>query len=329
MASIQSYTCVCVIYFILIIAEEGSEIQYFDIVHSVYLIEQRLMTGKERHFRKVEQQVKWATEHAQDFENKRDFECWKLLFSNIPNSGQGQQIFVSGVNKGQSINKLHQLLPDASFIGFEVVPESLQAAESKLQHIPHLKLYHKGVSDKVGESFVSVSSKDPTDEMAGLYEPTNRWSSTERSSYKVKLDTLEHFKQKNNLQQFLYVLIDTEGHEPNVISGMHLEKIENRRTFPVFQYELGGTWVDSRHRLDQLGQFGTAVMLELYGYELFLMGAKGLLRVYPEFFRANYLRNEGDGPYVQGNLLAVHPVYAQQAIMQSVRSAMLNTDTQG
>ena len=45
-----------------------------------------------------------------------------------------------------------------------------------------------------------------------------------------------------------YALIDVEGHEMGVIAGMNLAQL--RDTFPIFQYELGGTWIDDRHEGD-------------------------------------------------------------------------------
>ena len=70
-----------------------------------------------------------------------------------------------------------------------------------------------------------------------------------------------------------YVLIDVEGKEPNVIRGMGLET--NRQMFPLFQYELGGTWSDSRHDPGQWGQYGVAMYLKALGYALYLMGGDG------------------------------------------------------
>ena len=105
------------------------------------------------------------------------------------------------------------------------------------------------------------------------------------------------------------MIIDVEGKEPNVIRGMRLES--NRRNFPVFQFELGGTWTDSRHDENQWGQYGIAMYLTALGYKLYLMGEKGdlpmLLRVEAEFFRVYSFRPEVD---VGGNLLALHPDYA-------------------
>lgn len=104
-------------------------------------------------------------------------------------------------------------------------------------------------------------------------------------------------------------LQNLQEHPNEVVLTARLES--NRRNFPAFQFELGGTWTDSRHDENQWGQYGIAMYLTALGYNLFLMGEKGgqpfLLRVAPEFFRFFSFRPEVD---VGGNLLAIHPDYA-------------------
>jgi len=46
---------------------------------------------------------------------------------------------------------------------------------------------------------------------------------------------------------------------------------DKRRRFPIFQYELGGTWADSR-RTGPWTQFSLAFYLELLGYDIYIMG---------------------------------------------------------
>ena len=62
-----------------------------------------------------------------------------------------------------------------------------------------------------------------------------------------------------------------EGHEPKVLRGMHLERGYAKR-FPLFQYELGGTWGhhDPRHNNDWT-QGRAAGYLQNAGYELYLV----------------------------------------------------------
>ena len=127
---------------------------------------------------------------------------------------------------------------------------------------------------------------------------------------------------EENLERISYVLIDVEGKEPNVIRGMKLES--KRHVFPIFQFELGGTWTDSRHDENQWGQYGVAMYLKALGYKLFMIGAslRGgeipiLLQVEPEFFRIFSFRPEVD---VGGNLLSVHPDLVDPGLWQYLQS---------
>ena len=127
----------------------------------------------------------------------------------------------------------------------------------------------------------------------------------------VLLSNLQNFL--DHFDQVLFVLIDTEGYEPKVIRGMGLERMENRKRFPCFQYELGGTWAreDNRHLRDKWGQLETAQYLESIGYKLFLVGADDWLPITSDFFREfnPITEDEGFGPFIQGNALALHPEF--------------------
>lgn len=73
------------------------------------------------------------------------------------------------------------------------------------------------------------------------------------------------------MREVTYALVDVEGHEVPAIQGMRLET--NAAVFPVFQYELAGTWVDERHATNWT-QYDLALYLERLGYKLFLIGMR-------------------------------------------------------
>ena len=169
-------------------------------------------------------------------------------------------------------------------------------------------VHRKGWSDKVQTFRITVPAGES--ELAGLFAPAGKWKTAPQLNGTVETIPLADFVTEQGIfDPVSYVLIDVEGKEPNVIRGMKLER--NRHIFPLFQYELGGTWTDSRHDADQWGQYGIAVYLRALGYNLYLAGADGgegskkpvLLSLHPEFFRFTCLRPEID---VGGNLLAVH-----------------------
>lgn len=131
---------------------------------------------------------------------------------------------------------------------------------------------------------------------------------------------------EEKIERVDYVLIDVEGKEPNVIRGIKLDSM--RHVFPVFQYELGGTWTDSRHDENQWSQYGVAMYLKALGYKLFLIGAKNnlpeLLEVEPEFFRIFCHRPEA---YVDGNMLALHRSFAAVGLLSYLEAFVAPTKT--
>ena len=136
--------------------------------------------------------------------------------------------------------------------------------------------------------------------------------------------------EEQNISATSYVVIDVEGFEPKVLRGMHLEQTANQKRFPHFQHELGGTWAlrDPRHgRPQEWSQYDTAVHLKRCGYLLFLIGTDGWLHVSPGFFKegAHMLEEEGNGKFVQGNLLCLHSTYSRKAVMDTVFQALIKS----
>jgi hypothetical protein len=114
---------------------------------------------------------------------------------------------------------------------------------------------------------------------------------------------------------------------------MNLDLVANRRRFPIFHYELGGTWAenDPRHRpgSSSLSQFGIAAYLEACGYKLYLIGCVGFMPVGSMLFHpvAHHGKgqplDEGYGPFVQGNALAIHPEFANPRMLAKINSHLI------
>ena len=271
----------------------------------------------------VASQVQHYSTHVNDFGNKEDFSAWRKLFKNYHVSTD-DTVIVAGVNEGLSIEKLLSVcLPARPHVyGFEIVQKSWEVATRRFATQWNVAILHAGISDHEGESSVTTNFDDPTYEGAGLFKTgknDTRWRHLNTSSYTVPIQRLAHFYGEIQARKpILYLIIDCEGHEPNVISGMGLEKPAMRKAFPLFQYELGGTWVDSRHDTSMRGQYATALHLELLGYRVYLIGNHGFMRVSPKFFRDGAILDEGYGHFVQGNALVVHPKFVAPSLLRAV-----------
>lgn len=128
------------------------------------------------------------------------------------------------------------------------------------------------------------------------------------------------------MPKIIYAVIDTEGHEPCVLMGMGLQHKENRERFSAFQLELGGTWgaTDPRHPEGSMTQSEVVSFLQGRGYETYMIGEPGLLPITATDLNNPIMQDDEDhGPFVQGNMIAIHPVHADQEVIKLVRARTL------
>lgn len=153
------------------------------------------------------------------------------------------RIFVVGTHDGSDIKDMFMEKwyqpKKAQIYGWEILKSNLAAARRRLQEHEEVELIHAGVSDSNG-TVMAISGGDQT---AGLYPSGAHGFNSAGES--VTTQRWDLFVESRKISQVAYALIDVEGHEMSVINGMNLERL--RTTFPIFQIELGGTWVDERH----------------------------------------------------------------------------------
>ncbi len=150
-------------------------------------------------------------------------------------------------------------------------------------------------------------------------------------------------RKKGWIKSINYVLIDVEGHEIEVLKGMDLEFLENRKRFPIIQVELGGTWVDERHTAWNWRQGDLARYFVTLGYKIYLIGflpnrkggkRKGrwleglpvLLPFHPNYFddpwKLRGTKQKKWNWFAQGNLLAVNEEFLSKDLKPSLRQAI-------
>lgn len=216
-----------------------------------------------------------------------------------------------------------EICPSLSLFGFEIQKNHFHNAQARLKSFAHATVLNLGWDETEGED-VPIGGKGAS---AGLFDPKGQRGFSLQSDTATTV-SLSEWTRKTSVDQVLYVVIDTEGHEPKVLRGMQLKNIENQRKFPLFQYELGGTWAenDNRHN-DKWTQQTAARHLEDCGYQLFLIGTKEWLSIDANFFDEignPALTNEGYGNFVQGNVLALHsrftPGPLKEQILRHVRT---------
>ena len=228
------------------------------------------------------------------------------------------------------------LCPEATFVGSEIQLIALGMARRLLSNFTHAHVYHCAWSDHSAENLKILTNAEGDSEGGGLISTEEDLKRNPRglseSDYEVSVLTLEEFAIQHRIEKALLLIIDTEGHEPLVIKGMHLENDVNRKRFSFLHYELGGTWAerDSRHPPGSMTQYQTALYLDALGYEIYMIGCNGFLPVEPAFFNnvENFTssleqRNEGFGFFVQGNALAMYRSYANPFLVRVVDSNII------
>ena len=277
--------------------------------------------------------AKWSAKSAtkqykatkRHFGNKADFAAMLRVMSWIVTTGMcapSTNFLVGGVNYGQLSRTALQRCGDLAFHGFEVQGDLIANTSSNLSAIgSHVHLHHLGWSDAETMN-VTVTGKSGAG-FSGLYRATGRWAHLHPLGRahlhplgSVSTVTLSDWADRHHIDTITYLVIDVEGHEPKVIRGMKLEQPRNQRRFPLFQYELGGTWAekDARHGNDLWTQQATALHLTEHGYWLYLIGEFHWLRIFPETFTQVEMGTSGNaknGFFLQGNCLALHPVHAR------------------
>jgi len=275
--------------------------------------------------RPIVDQVQHYCKNVGVFGNQNDFPVATELYRSFMENQQHSVFFAVGVNNGNSIKSLFANpwwdKTKVKIFGWEAMLETYNKAAKNLQGHSEVELIHAGISDKVAKLHLSGSGGT-----AGIYAPGPH--GFKDAHEEVNTSRWDDFVQSRQIPEVSYALIDVEGHEMPVVHGMNLEKLKT--TFPVFQYELGGTWVDGRHA-GPMTQEDAAKYLEGLGYSIFLMGQDAgdpvLARMSPEAFTAAECVKENGKAFIQGNVLAVlRDVLPKKPWLKHVVSEMLEHD---
>ena len=186
-----------------------------------------------------------------------------------PCADAARAILVAGVNEGQLSDVVLRSCRGAAFHGFEIQRDVFRRARQRLRrdHGAARVAMHRAAWSDAAAAKVAYSGEGET---ASLFVPDERgrfgdWA--RHAADGVATVPLADVADRLANGSILYVVVDVEGHEPKVLRGMHLERGYAKR-FPLFQYELGGTWGhhDPRHNNDWT-QGRAAGYLQDAGYE--------------------------------------------------------------
>lgn len=259
------------------------------------------------------------------YENKDDFSFATkfrnfLFTNNFCNKESNQTIFIGGLNEGQLAQEYYFYCPGLSLVGVEIQTDAFERLKVLFKDKSNVYLYNIGIGDVVETVYVRGAGEGAF--LNNEDTKIQRFTSAEISKNAIQVLPLAMIHPEVN---FLYTVIDTEGYEPIVIAGMGLQRAQYRKKFPLFQFEIGGTWAlgDDRHPKGSMTLDETFTWLLNRGYRLFLIGKHGLLPIDYGFYASVPKENEGYGEFLGGNVMAACYEFMDPKVVQFVESLIV------
>ncbi len=127
-----------------------------------------------------------------------------------------------GANTGQFAQLLHMVLPDAQIYSFEPLPDCFSALLKRTVDFDKFKAFNVGLGSVDGtltfyrNPYTDSSSFRP---MTALHRRQFPFTASRQSLMPIPVRTLDSFKSELELQEKLFVKIDVQGFEDEVIEG--------------------------------------------------------------------------------------------------------------
>lgn len=125
-----------------------------------------------------------------------------------------------GANRGQFAKEINTILPKASIYSFEPIPYVYQDLKKNLKGL-NAQVYNYAVGEKKGTIEINVSNTDESSsllDMADLHKETYNGSSY-IDKQQVQMDTLDSLMSDCNVAGNIFLKIDVQGYEKNVLAG--------------------------------------------------------------------------------------------------------------
>ena len=306
------------------------------------------------------------------FADKKDFMAVLDMLTTIDckaSGGTALTVINGGLNDCLFASQMLKLCPGLTIHGFEVARGNADSCRIALSAYRGARVHNQGMSRGRGTAHLifdcasdkSCSNSSQGGAMTGIVLGELQKQQKQSSGTEVPTVGLLQFAEQQQLQRAHFTLIDTEGHEPEVLRGMHLRRALGPATFGAIQFEISGFWIDPARRAwrsnsSQLAAawFTQANHLDRAGYRLFMIGGTSRCKVtshdhYSCRGKATYLpvtpgffeqlgpiyERHSKGRLFQGgqtrvgfpptfNVLAMHTRHADPAIQVFVQSRVMS-----
>jgi len=148
-------------------------------------------------------------------------------------------IFDVGANKGQSIDRFKNKFKNATIHSFEPVKSEFQIIKEKFFEEKNIILNNIALGEKQETKKLNVTAGTGNSSFNKI-NPETKWLQTRSRQYNtseseyvtrienVKIETLDDYCKKNNIEKIDLLKIDTQGYEDKVLQGS-LESLKNNK----------------------------------------------------------------------------------------------------
>jgi FkbM family methyltransferase len=126
-----------------------------------------------------------------------------------------------GANIGQSALEFHKIFPDAKIYSFEPLHDCFMQMNANLKKVPNFRSFNLALGDKKEKRNIHHSEYSPSSslrKMAKLHKEVYPKSAGDTLET-IDVDTFDNVAQGLDLEENIFLKIDTQGYEDRVING--------------------------------------------------------------------------------------------------------------
>lgn len=170
-------------------------------------------------------------------------------------------IFDIGAHHGNTVDTYSKCFPSSTIYAFEPYPDSFNIITKRFRSNRSVIPIPAAMGDKTGEAFLNISEWT---NLNSMQLPNERaWGFSETKRISVKIDTLDHFMEENQIQHIDILKLDVQGFEKQVLLGA--PRVLSRQAIDAIVVEFQIIPLYQGHTL----YFEIAGIMKQYGYDLF------------------------------------------------------------